>query len=46
MVKNPSCNSGDMGLILGQGTKIPQAMEKLSPCAITTEPMCSVNKLI
>ena len=27
-----------MGSIPGQGTKIPQAVEQLSPCATTTEP--------
>ena len=26
MVKNPSSNAGDAGLILGQGTKIPHEM--------------------
>ena len=29
MVKNLPCNAGDMGLIPGQGTKIPLAMEQL-----------------
>ena len=27
VVKNPSCNAGDVSLIPGQGTKIPHAME-------------------
>ena len=31
VVKNPSCNAGDMGLIPGQGTKIPHAEEQLKP---------------
>jgi len=39
-VKNPSCNVGDMSSVLGQGTKIPHAMEQLSPWAVTTEPEC------
>ena len=29
MVKNLPCNAGDMGLIPGQGIKIPVAMEQL-----------------
>ena len=39
MVKNLPYNAGDMGLIPGQGTKIPHATGQLSPCATTTEPM-------
>ena len=39
MVKNPPANAGDMGSIPGQGTKIPHAVEQLSLCATTTEPM-------
>ena len=27
MIKNPSCNAGDMGSISGRGTKIPHAHE-------------------
>ena len=38
MVENPPSNVGDMGLIPGQGTKIPHAVGQLSPCAATTEP--------
>ena len=38
MVKNPPPNEGDMGSILGLGTKIPHAAEQLSPHAATTEP--------
>ena len=30
MVKNPPCNAGRMGLIPGQGTKIPHAARQLS----------------
>ena len=37
MVKNLPCNAGDVGLIPGQGTKIPYAAGQLSPCAL--EPM-------
>ena len=37
VVKNPSSNAGDMGLIPGQGTKIPHAAGQLSPHAATTE---------
>ena len=29
-VKNPPCNAGDMGLISGQGTKIPRVLSKLA----------------
>ena len=35
VVKNMPCNTGDMGLILGQGMKIPRSVRKLSPCAET-----------
>ena len=38
VVKNLPCNAGDVGSIPGQGTKIPQAAEQLSPCPRTTEP--------
>ena len=37
MVKNPSYNAGDVGLIPVQGTKIPHAAGQLSPRATTTE---------
>ena len=45
VVKNPPYNGGDMGLIPGQGTKIPHAAGQLSPRATTThmpqlEPVC------
>ena len=40
MVKNPPSNAGDMGLIPGQGTKIPHATGQLSPRATTTELAC------
>ena len=31
VVKNPPSNAGDAGSTTGWGTKIPHAMEKLSP---------------
>ena len=37
MVENLPANAGDMSSIPGLGTKIPQAVEQLSPCAATTE---------
>ena len=40
VVKNPPSNVQDMGLISGWGTKIPHAVEQLSPWAATTEPVC------
>ena len=30
-LRNPPCNAGDVGSILGQVTKIPRAMEQLKP---------------
>ena len=33
VVKNPSSSAGDMGLIPGQGTKIPCTAGQLSPCS-------------
>ena len=38
VVKNPPSNAGDVGLIPGQGTKIPHATGQLSPRTTTTEP--------
>ena len=38
VVKNPPANAGDMGLSPGGG-RFPHAMEQLSPCATTTEPV-------
>ena len=35
MVKNPPSKAGNMGLISGQGTKIPHALGQLSPCTAT-----------
>ena len=31
VVKNPLCNAWDMGSVLDGGTKIPHALEKISP---------------
>lgn len=31
VVKNLHCNPGDVGLISGQGTKVPHAEKQLSP---------------
>ena len=44
VVKNPPCNAGDVGSILGQGTKNPHAAGQLSPCATTREPECSTYR--
>ena len=38
MIKNMPCNKGDVGLIPGQGTKIPHAVEQLSPRTTATVP--------
>ena len=35
---NLPCNAGDMGLLPGRGTKIPQAAEQLSLQTTTAEP--------
>ena len=37
VVKNPPCNAGDSGLILGQGTKIPHTVKQLYLYATITE---------
>jgi len=37
VVKNSSCNAGDMGSNTSQGTKIPHAVEQLNPCTTTRE---------
>ena len=36
-VKNPPSNAGDAGSIPSQGTNMPHAVGKLSPCTTTTE---------
>ena len=41
MVKNLPSSAGDMGLIPGQGTKIPHISGQLSPHTETIEPKCS-----
>ena len=41
VVKNPPCNSGDVGSIPGWGTKIPHPTEQLSPHAATIMPVGS-----
>ena len=38
VVKNPPCNTGDMGSIPGWGTKIPQATGQHGLCVATIEP--------
>ena len=44
VLKNLSANVEDIGLIPGWGTKIPHALEQLSPRA-TTRTLCSqINK--
>ena len=40
VVKNPPCNAGDVGSISGRGAKTPHAMEQLTLCAATIEPVC------
>ena len=39
VVKNLPCNTGDMGSIPGQGTRVPHAVEQPSPCTTTRESM-------
>ena len=38
VVKIPPCSAGDLGSIPGRGTKIPHAVQKLSPEDTTAEP--------
>ena len=38
VVKNLLCNTGDVGSIPGQGTKIPHVSKQLSLPTVTTEP--------
>ena len=40
VVKNLPCNGKDEGLIPGEGTKIPHAVEQLSPLATTKKFIC------
>ena len=37
VAKNPPCNAGDSGSILGQETTISHAMKQLRPCGATRE---------
>ena len=37
VVKNLSCNAGDLDSIPGQGTKVPHDLEQRSPLPTTTE---------
>ena len=43
LVKNSPCNSEDMSSIPSRGTKVPCAVEHLSPYPTTTDPAC-LNK--
>ena len=38
VLKNPPCNAGDAGSSPGRGTKIPHAVEQISPCARLLSP--------
>ena len=44
MAKNPHSNAGDLDLIPGPGTKIPQAMGQLSRCSETREASTQLKK--
>ena len=44
MVKSLSSKAGDVGLIPGPGTKIPNALEQQSPRNATREKSASHNK--
>ena len=44
VVKNPSVNARDTGLIPGLGIKNPYVMGQLNPCATTIEPTHSRNQ--
>ena len=39
VLENSLCNAGEVGLIPGQGTKIPHAVEQPVPRDATTEPV-------
>ena len=39
-VKNPPPSARDSGSVTALGTKIPHALEQLSPQTATTEPVC------
>ena len=42
MVGNLPSNAEDVGLIPGRGSKLPHALEQLSPLATTTEPRTTI----
>ena len=44
VVENLPSNTGDMGSISGQGTKIPQAEEQLSPGATELRSPCTAKR--
>ena len=46
MVKNPSSNAGNTGLIPGQGARIPHAVEQLSLCITTRESQSMAMKTL
>ena len=39
VVKNLSCNTGEVGSIPGKGTMIPRASKHVCPCATTIKPV-------
>ena len=45
MVKNLPSNAGDIGLIPGQGTKIPHAMGQLRLCATARESLITAMEI-
>ena len=45
MVKNPPSSAEDVGLIPGRGTKVPLAVEQLSPRATARESMHCNRKI-
>ena len=38
VVKNPPCSARDAGSFSAWGSKIPHALQQLSPCTATSEP--------
>ena len=46
VVESLPCSAGDVGLIPGQGTKIPHATEQLSLYAATTEARTPVRESV
>ena len=45
VVKNPPANAGDVQFP-GPGTKIPCAMEQLSPCTTNTDGLCILQPVL